>query len=86
MKGIPSALSRAPRNRCNRCVMIEFTETPVGRHGGSWDEGNYVRRGTLTLTDQAVDRESNRGRICFQTSRPSRSGGTRGIFGYKKQD
>ena len=66
--------------------MTGFTGDNVGNHGRTPGESEYGREEILTLADQAADRGRNQGRICCQMSQPSKSGGTQGTFGYKKQD
>ena len=66
-----------PKPRTAR-IMIEFTGNTENSYGG--------KKRILTLTDQVADQESNQGRICCQTNQPSKSGGTRGTFGYKRPD
>jgi len=65
---------------------MEYTRDTIDSHSRTWGESEYGRKEILTLMDQAADQVSNQDRICCQTSQPSKSGGTRGTFGYKKQD
>ena len=66
--------------------MTGFTGDNVDSHNRTRGESEYVREGILTLTDQVTDQGRNQGRICCQMSQPSKSGGTQGTFGYKRQD
>jgi hypothetical protein len=66
--------------------MTGFMGDNVDSHSRIRGESEYGGDEILTLTDQAADRGKNQGRICCQMSQPSKSGGTQGTFGYKKQD